>query len=502
MLAYLSAAGEGMLVVFSWPNILYPVIGTLAAMVTSFLPGASGITLMALALPLTLTWEPQAVVLLFGALVGGATFMGSVTAILFNVPGGAPNAATLLDGYPLAMRGQARTALACAAIASALGSTIGVVLLVALLPAVRPIVLAFGPLEFLLLTAWGLTTIIMISHGSVIKGLAMSGFGLVLALVGLDPVTAEPRWTFGLDYLADGLGPIPVLLGLFAIAEALVLMLDRQGQLQQSGRIADSGSIRAGIGAVMQHRGLLVRSSLIGTLIGMIPGVGGTVASFVAYGHAVQSSPDKSRFGKGDVRGIIAPEASHDAKDGGSLLPVLAFGLPGSEGTVLLVAALTLHGIVPGKPMLEQQLPLAFTLIWALFLSNWLTSILGLAVIRPLARLMTLRTDVLAPVILALGAMGAVASSGRNGDLVVALAFGVLGYFMLRYGWPRVPFVIAFVLGRMLEDNLLLTIRLVELGRLTPWNRPIAIAIVLLTALSVFWMLRGQRRGAPSAAVL
>lgn len=502
MFEYLSAAGEGMLAVFSWPNILYPVIGTLAAMVTSFLPGASGITLMALALPLTLAWEPQAVVLLFGALVGGATFMGSVTAILFNVPGGAPNAATLLDGYPLAMRGQARTALACAAIASALGSTIGVVLLVALLPAVRPIVLAFGPLEFLLLTAWGLTTIIMISHGSVIKGLAMSGFGLVLALVGLDPVTAEPRWTFGLDYLADGLGPIPVLLGLFAIAEALVLMLDRKGQLEQLARIADSGSIRAGIGAVMQHRGLLVRSSLIGTLIGMIPGVGGTVASFVAYGHAVQSSPDKSRFGKGDVRGIIAPEASHDAKDGGSLLPVLAFGLPGSEGTVLLVAALTLHGIVPGKPMLEQQLPLAFTLIWALFLSNWLTSILGLAVIRPLARLMTLRTDVLAPVILALGAMGAVATSGSNGDLMVTLAFGVLGYFMLRHGWPRVPFVIAFVLGRMLEDNLLLTIRLVELGRLTPWNRPIALAIVLLTALSVFWMLRGQRRGTPGVAVL
>lgn len=498
MLEYLSAAGEGMLTVLSWPNILYPVVGTLAAMVTSFLPGASGITLMALVLPLTLNWDPLPVVLLFGALVGGATFMGSVTAILFNVPGGAPNAATLLDGYPLAMRGQPMTALACAAIASALGSTIGVVLLLALLPVVRPIVLAFGPLEFLLLAAWGLTTIIMISRGSVIKGLAMTGLGLALSLVGLDPVTAEPRWTLGIDYLADGLGQIPVLLGLFAIAESFVLMLDRHKDsvLERAAGVADGGSIRQGVLAVFRHRGLLVRSSFIGTLIGMIPGVGGTVASFVAYGHAVQSSDDPSGFGKGDIRGVIAPEASHDAKDGGSLLPVLAFGLPGSEGTVLLVAALTMHGMVPGKPMLEQHLPLAFALIWALFLSNWLTSILGLAVIRPLARLVTLRTDVLAPVILALAVMGAVATDGRNEDLMLALVFGILGYLMLRFDWPRVPFVIAFVLGRMLEDNLLLTMRLADLGRLSLWDRPIALTIAALTVVSVVWMMRGNRRRA------
>jgi TctA family transporter len=492
--SYLGTAGEALLLALSWPHVVYPVVGTLLAMVTSFLPGIGGITLMALLLPLTLSWEPLPIVLLYGALVGGATFMGSVTAILFNVPGGAPSAATLLDGHPMAQQGKARTALACAAAASAIGSTIGVVLLVALLPVVRPLVLAFGPLEFLMLALWGLTTIIVVSRGSALKGAAMAGLGFALALVGLDPVAAQPRWTFGSDYLADGLKPIPVLLGLFAVAEALTLLASSRVGLGGSGISARAGSIREGILAPLRHRGLLLRSSLIGTLIGIIPGVGGTVASFVAYGHAVQSSRDRSRFGKGDIRGVVAPEAAHDAKDGGSLLPVLAFGLPGSEGTVLLLAVLTIHGIVPGRPMLEAHLPLTFALIWALFLSNWLTSIVGLAMTGGLARLSGLRTDIMAPVILALVALGAVAYRGQQMDLLVALAFGVAGYVLRRFGWPRIPFIIAFVLASMVEDNLLLSLRLAEIGRLSPWDRPLALGLAALVALTVAWMVYEKRR--------
>jgi putative tricarboxylic transport membrane protein len=248
---------------------------------------------------------------------------------------------------------------------------------------------------------------------------------------------------------------------------------------------------------VLRHRWLLLRSSLIGTVIGVIPGIGGTVASFVAYGHAVQSASDRSEFGKGDIRGIVAPEASHDAKDGGSLLPVLAFGLPGSESTVILLTAMLMHGLVPGKALLEQQLPLVFTLIWSLFLSNWLTSIIGLAVIRPAAKLARLRTDVLAPVILALVAISAVAYRGRQDDLVVALGFGVIGYLMIKFDWPRVPLVIAFVLGGMLENNLQLAIRLISLGRVSLFDRPQALVITALIVATVVWMLRTQR-GAPA----
>src|SRR5215213_10294939 len=383
-LTMFDAALQGLALVFSWPNILYPVVGTLLAMVVSFLPGVSGVTLMALALPLTFSWTPLEVVLLFGALVGGATFMGSVTAILFNVPGSAPSAATLIDGHPMARQGEARTALACAATASALGSTIGIGVLILLLPVIRPLLLAFGPLEFLLLCVWGLTTIAMVG-GRPVRAWAMAGLGLALAFVGRDPRTADARFTFGTDYLQDGLAVVPVLLGLFAVAEIMQLVASGRRTIavdDGGGRLG--GSMGAGILSVVRHPGLLLRCSLLGTVIGMIPGVGGTVASFVAYGHAVQTARPPSRFGDGDIRGVLAPESAHDAKDGGSLLPTLAFGIPGSEGTVLLLAALSLHGLAPGRALLEIQLPLVFVLIWALFLSNWLTSLLGLAVSGPL----------------------------------------------------------------------------------------------------------------------
>lgn len=492
-------AGWGILL--SWPNILYPLVGTVGAMIVSFLPGVSGVTLMAILLPLTFSWETEPVLLLFGALVGGATFMGSITAILFNVPGAAPNAATMLDGHPMAQRGEAKTAIGCAATASALGSCIGILVLVALLPAARSLVLAFGPLEFLLLALWGLTTVVMVGGGTPLRGLATAGLGLAFALVGKDPRTAEDRWTFGSDYLADGLAIVPVLLGLFAIAQVIGLMASREPTIAalRDGE-ALRGSLREGFLAVLRHRWLLVRSSLIGTVIGLVPGVGGTVASFVAYGHAVQSAADRSRFGKGDIRGVLAPEASHDAKDGGSLLPVLAFGMPGSEGTVLLLAALAIHGVIPGRQLLEQHLPLVFALIWALFLSNLLTSLLGVAIAGRLARVTTVRLDRLLPVILALVVIAAVAYRGRSDDLVLAAAFGIVGFLMLRFGWPRVPFVIAFVLGRLLEDNLLLTLRLMDLGRVTLLGRPIALVILALILLTLAWALRQRARRLPESA--
>ncbi|MFO1035866.1 MAG: tripartite tricarboxylate transporter permease [Geminicoccaceae bacterium] len=490
----LQAAIDGLGLVIVWPNILYPVIGTLLAMVVSFLPGISGVTLMALALPLTFSWSPLEVVLLFGALVGGATFMGSVTAILFNVPGTAPSAATMLDGHPLAQQGAARMALGCAATASALGSTIGVGILIGLLPVVRPLLLSFGPLEFLLLCVWGLTTVAMVG-GSPMRAWAMAGLGLTLAFIGRDPRTADPRFTFGADYLVDGLATVPVLLGLFAVAE--IMRLVASGQRTLSSVTVDTGlggSLAAGVLSVLTRPGLLLRSSVLGSLIGMVPGIGGTVASFVAYGHAVQSAEPPARFGEGDIRGVLAPEAAHDAKDGGSLLPTLAFGLPGSEGTVLLLAALSLHGLSPGRTMLDTQLPLVFALIWALFLSNWLTSLLGLAVAGPLARLMVIRTDLLAPIMLALAFLAAGSYRGDPLDIVLAALFGVAGYYLGKHGWPRVPLVIAFVLGAVLEDNLLLSLRLARLGRLDLLDRPIAWAMALLIAATIAWLWRAGSR--------
>jgi putative tricarboxylic transport membrane protein len=265
----------------------------------------------------------------------------------------------------------------------------------------------------------------------------------------------------------------------------------------QSSVDALGGSIRAGFDAIRRNFGLFLRSSTIGTVVGIIPGIGGTVAAFIAYGHAVQSSPDPEGFGHGDVRGVLAPEAAMDAKDGGSLLPVLAFGIPGSEGTVMLLVLFGLHGIVPGRELMSEHLPLVFALIWALFLSNWITSLLGLAISEPIARITVLRSELLAPVILCLAALGALATRGLLGDLLVAASFGAFGYLLRRHGWPRVPLAIGFVLGAAFETNLLLTLRLQELGRIDVLERPIALGLALLT-LATLLMPVWRRRGRPT----
>jgi len=489
------AMAAGFWIVFSWPNILYPVLGTLVAMVVSFLPGLSGIMLMALAIPLTLSWDAEPTMLLFGALVGGATFMGSVTAILFNIPGTAPNAATLFDGHPLARKGEARTAIACSAAASALGSTFGILVLVVLLPLLSALVLSFGPLEFLLLALWGLLAIASVARGSMSRGLATAGLGLLLAMVGRDPRVGDPRFTLGIDQLLDGLGVVPVFLGLFALAEIIDLATGTRTTLSGQQRASElTGSMRRGIAAVFRHFGLLLRSSTIGTAIGVIPGIGGTVASFVAYASASQMAGREGRFGEGDIRGVLAPEAANDAKDGGSLLPVFVFGIPGNEGTALLLAAMIIHGLVPGPELMAEQLPLVFAVIWALLLSNWLTSLLGLAGAGLCARLTVLPLRLLVPFLLGLVVLGALSLRGEPFDLVLVVAFGLFGYALKRFDWPRAPFVIAFVLGSLFERQLHLTLQLVEYGRIRFLERPVAMVLMLLIAGTVVWGLALARR--------
>ena len=494
----LQAAGEGLTLVFGWPNILYPVAGTLLAMTFALMPGISGITLIALALPFTFAWEPLEIMLFFGPLIGSGTFAGSITAILFNIPGSAPNAATVIDGYPLAQRGEAKTALACAAAASALGSTFGILILILLIPLLRATILLFGAPEFLMLAVWGLSTIAVLARGSLVKGLAAAGIGLLLAFVGTDPRSAELRFTFGSLYLRDGVSTTAVFLGIFALAEIFDLVLT--GRTTISDRVHPdrlTGSVRRGLASVFRHFGLFLRCSVLGTVIGMIPGIGGTVASFVAYGHATQSCRDpQATFGRGDIRGVLAPEAANDAKDGGSLVPVLALGIPGSASTALLIAALTLHGIVPGQALMTEQLPLVFVLIWALFLSNWLTSLAGLAVAQPLARLTVVPVRVLVPLLLGLTTAGAFLTRGRIADLGVAFVFGLLGLAMKRHGWPRVPFLVALVLAPLFEVNLHLTWRLQQLGRINVWTRPIAVGLLLLTLGSLLlpWVQAWHRR--------
>jgi TctA family transporter len=487
---YLSALLLGAGNVFSWPNILIPVMGTLIAMVSAFLPGIGGTSLAALLLLLTLNWEPVQVLLLFGALTGGATYMGSITAILFNIPGNASSAAAMLDGHAMARRGLPRTAIAAAATASAIGSMIGVVVLLALLPIVRPFILQFGPLERFLLGIWGLTTIVALPNRSSSRAFGAALLGLLVAMVGSDPTSGAPRWTFGSLSLYDGFDTVAVLLGFFTLSEVMAW----RSRITVSATVAPGDvqdSTWAGIRAVFINFGVTLRSSILGTLVGVIPGVGGTVASFVAYGQAVQTAKgDRSGFGNGDIRGLIAPEAAVDAKDGGSLLPTLAFGLPGSESGVILLSVLMIHGFVPGLPMLTTDLAFSFTLILALLLSNMLTSVIGISLAPLLARLTSLRIDRIVLPVLVASLVTVVQLNGSVADIYFALGFGILGYLFGQFDWPRIPFVIAFVLGGFIENNLALVFEMEKVGRLQLTERPAALGIAALILISLVWMTR------------
>ena len=277
------------------------------------------------------------------------------------------------------------------------------------------------------------------------------------------------------------------VLGLFAITEIIHLMASRRPTISGRTDISElSGSAWEGVRAVFSNFGLFVRSSLLGTVVGIIPGIGATVASFVAYGHAVQSAgADRARFGRGDLRGIIAPEAANDAKDGGALVPTLAFGVPGGSGTAILLTVLTLHGLTPGQEMLTTHLTFAFVLIWSLFLSNWITSLLGMSLVSPLARITTIRMPLIVPVVLMAATVGAYLHRGRIEDVLLAYLFALLGYAMKRLNWPRAPLVIAIVLGPLFENNFHLTLKLQQLGRIAFFSRPIVLLLIGLSIASL-----------------
>lgn len=489
------ALHHGLATALSWSGLPLVLLGTALAMVTSFLPGIGNASMAVMALLLTLNWDPESVLLLFGAITGGATFMGSITAILFNIPGSVSSTPALLDGYPMGQRGYVRTAIACAATASALGSLIGVAVLLALLPWMRHLLVEFGVLELLLVAMLGLLTVVTIPTRSVRRSLLMAALGLVLSMVGADPGTGHVRWSMGMPDLGDGIALVPMMLGIFTVSEIMEWMNSRQLPQAWGVRLHPQDSSWNGVRTTLRHPGLVLRSSLIGTLVGMIPGIGGTVAGFLAYGHAVQSSTDRSRFGQGDARGLIAPEAAVDAKDGGALLPTLALGLPGSEACVILLAVLTAHGLTPGISLLSQHLPLTLTLVCALLLSNVLTSLMGVALSPWLARLRHLRFERLALLCLLVCLLSTLALQSRPGDLYILLFFGVAGYFWRSHGWPRIPFVIAFVLGPVIEKNGSLALQLIALGRIDPAQRMVSAGLAVMMAVCLAWLFWRWVRG-------
>ena len=456
--------------------LVFMLLGVLYGLVIGILPGLGGVVAMALLLPFTYGFEPAATLaLLLGAHI--ATIWGdSVTSILFSVPGSAKGLALCFDGYPMTKQGQAKRALAASATGALMGGVIGAVFLALCIPLIRPVILALGPSEYLMMALWGLTVIATFSEGSLMKGLIASLLGVLVAFIGTDVVTATPRFTFGAEFLMDGISFPVAMIGLFAVSEMMKLFIKGTPIVDRS-LVNEVSTVWDGVRDALRHWWLVMRSSLLGLWIGVLPGVGASVAGLAAYAQAVQTSKTPERFGKGAVEGVIAPDATMGANEGGGLMPTLAFGIPGGESMAILLVAFVSLGVVPGPEMLTKKLDLVFSMVWILVIANITVTLIGLAITPWLARLPSLQANLMVPTVLSVCAVGAYAVRGRIEDVIIAAIFGVLGYLMDKYRYSRANFVIGMVLATMIERNLHISLTLY--GNDFLLDRPIALGLLI-----------------------
>ena len=370
--------------------------------------------------------------------------------ILLGIPGSSASQATILDGFPMARRGEAARALSASFIASMIGGLIGAVILTGAVLIARPLILALGTAELFMLALLGLSMVGVLAGKSFAKGLIACGMGLALGTVGTAPATAEYRLDFGLIYLSDGL-PLPVLvLAIFALPE--IIDLARGGGTIS--RTADLGrGWILGLQDIMRHWWLLLRTSSIGSVLGAIPGLGGSVTDWIVYGHAIQTEKN-GQFGKGDVRGVIAVEASNNAREGGALVPTLFFGIPSSGSMAVFLGGMTLLGIEAGPALVGSRLDLTYAIIWSLAIANVMGTLLCFATSPLIARLTTVRFGLLAPFMMMVVCFGAFNNNRELAELLLLLGVGLLGLLMRRFGWPRPPFVVGFVLAQPMETYL------------------------------------------------
>jgi TctA family transporter len=460
MIDMLEAFSSGFFQVFAGPTFSLMMIGITIGFAVGILPGLGGPVTLALMIPFIFKMEAvEAFAFLLGMSAVTAT-TGDITSILFGIPGEAITASTIVDGHPMAKKGEAGRALGAALMSSLVGAILGAFALALAIPIVRPLVLSIGSPEFFMLSMLGVTFLAALSGGAVLKGLIAASLGLLLATVGLDPISGTERYTFGSLYLWDGVRLVPVTLGLFAISEIIALAV--KGTSIAEKQTTSLGGVMEGVKDTFRHWWLVFRCSALGAYIGIIPGMGGSVSQWMAYAHAVQSSPDKERFGKGAVEGVLGPGAANNSTLGGALVPTIAFGVPGSVSMAILLGAFIIQGLVPGPPMLTPEsqggfLSLTFSFVWILVISNIITVTCCFIFLRQLAKITQVRGSLIIPFIMLLVYLGGFAENNSFVDLKIVLLFGALGWIMVRLDWPRPPLILGLVLGPLAERNLFLS---------------------------------------------
>lgn len=491
-MSMLSSFVEAAQTIFTGEPILWLVVGVLFGIIVGSLPGIGGSLGMALVLPLTLPLDGVNAIILLVSIYSGAMYGGSIAAILLNAPGTSAAAATTLDGYPLSRQGKAVTALAMSATASTIGGFITIILLILISPFLVQMVLLFGSPEYFLISLLGISMIAIVARGSLLKGIVSGTFGLLIATIGIAPMVPQQRYTFGNFLLYDGISFVAALIGLFAIAEMINLAGEEGGVAKTSAKL--SGSIRPGITSVLQRPLLVLKSSLIGMGIGAVPGAGSTVSTFVSYAEALRSSKDSDDFGNGSHEGVIAAETANNATISGSLIPTFSFGIPGSGSTAVLLGGLIMHGLQPGPNLFSSDLAITYSVFIALFLGNFIILAVGLTFISRMGYLTKVDTDIIIPIIIVLAVVGSYLLRVNWLDVFSVFFLGIIGYYMKKYNYSVIAFVLGIVLGPIAEENLARSLVLSDGSLMIFVSKPLSLLIVIaIIALTLGPLIKNQR---------
>ncbi len=472
----------GFRLLLSWTPVLMVALGVMMGILVGVIPGLSPAMGVALLVPFSYGMEPLNALILLTSVYAAANYGGTITAIAINTPGTPSAIVSTFDGYPLTKQGQPGKALGTSVIASTIGGFFGAVILVFFSGPLASAALKFGPAEYFSLAIFGLTIISSLSRGNWIKAFIATLIGLLLNTVGMDPFTGYLRFTFGIPELADGFGFIPALIGLFALGE-IFLSLEKSEKVKSAVRKISSEMPK--FKEIWKIKRTILQSSVIGTLIGVVPGAGATIAAFIAYGEAKRISKNPQKFGKGALDGVAASGAATSGSVGGALVPLLTLGIPGSAATAVLIGALMLHGLTPGPELFKSNAAIIYGLFASLFLAYAVMFVLGYLGNQLWIKIISLPRELLFPLILAIAFIGSYSVNNSLFDVWSCLGFGILGWILRRYNFPTAPVILGLILGFLAETNFR---RALLMG---DWRifftHPVSLALLVLAFLSFFY---------------
>lgn len=471
---------QGFLIVFQPTNLFLCFFGCLMGTLVGVLPGLGPTAAIALLLPTTFHFAPVSAIITLCGIYYGAMYGGSTTSILVNIPGEAASVITTLDGYQMALDGRAGPALGIAAFGSYIAGTLSIVGLMFLAPLLARTALAFGPPEYFTLMCFGLTILIYLASGSMIKALMMAALGLIIGCIGADMLTNVHRFTLGIPELMDGVGLIPLVMGLFGVSEVLLNIEVQVKQEILKGRIKNLLPNRQ---EWKDSAKPILRGSLLGFFLGILPGAGPAISSFVSYAIEKRVSHHPWKFGKGAIEGVAGPESANNAATGGSFIPLFSLGIPSNPVMAILLGALMIHGVLPGPNLMQQNPDLFWGVVASMYVGNIMLLVLNLPLIGLWVRLLKVPYVILFPLILLFCLIGAYTASNKIVDVYIMIFFGLMGYLLRKYRYEAAPLILAFVLGPMLEDALRQSLIISEGSPKIFFTRPISGTILGLTIL-------------------